>query len=144
MLVIILLAIAGAGIGLSVVLAGVNMITAFVGIGSVLVAGVGIVTAPWLASRSGRGAVACTVVAIAAVIVAALILVTSPPSHSSLWMPINIGRFGGVIVAQLGLALTLHAAVVRRLGPMQALVLVFANALAVAIGIAIAGWESRA
>ncbi len=143
MLVIILLAIAGAGIGLSVVLAGANMITAFVGMGSVLVAGVGIVTAPWLASRSGRGAVACTVVALAGVLLAVILLLPSPPSNSNLWVPINLGRFGGLIVAQLGLALTVHAALLRSLGPARALVLVSANVLAVVIGVAFAGWESR-
>lgn len=142
-LVVILLVVAGAGIGLSVVLAGANMITAFFGMGSALVAGLGIVSAPWLAPRSSLGAVACTVVALAGVLLAAILLLPSPPSNSHLWVPINLGRFGGLIVAQLGLALTVHAAVLRRLGPVRALVLLSANVLAVVIGVAFAGWESR-
>lgn len=142
-LVVILLVVAGAGIGLSVVLAGANMITAFFGMGSALVAGVGIVSAPWLAPRSSLGAVACTVVALAGVLLAAILLLPSPPSNSNLWVPINLGRFGGLIVAQLGLALTVHAAVLRSLGPVRALVLLSANVLAVVIGVAFAGWESR-
>ena len=141
--VVILLVVAGVGIGLSVVLAGANIITAFFGIASALVAGVGIVSAPWLAPRSSRGAVACTVVSLAAVLLAVILLLPSPPSNSSLWVPINIGRFGGLIVAQLGLALTAHAAVQRSLAPVRALMLVSANVLAVVIGVAFAGWESR-
>ncbi len=120
------------------------MLTGFTGIASVLVAAFGIVTAPWLASRSGRGSVVCTAVAVGAEIVAALLLLTSPPSNSNLWVPINVGRFGGVIVAELGLALSLHAALLGRLGWRRALTLVSADVLAIAIGIAIAGWESRA
>ncbi len=142
-LVVILLGVAGVGIGLGVVLAGANMITAFLGMASVLVAGIGIVSAPWLAPRSIHGAVACTVVALAGVLLAAILLLTSPPSNSDLWVPINLGRFGGLIVAQLGLALTVHAAVLRSLDPVRAIVLVSANVLAVVIGLAFAGWESR-
>lgn len=142
-LVVILLVVAGVGIGLAVVLAGANMITAFVGIASMLVAGVGIVSAPWLAPRSSRGAVACTVVSLASVLLAAILLLPSPPSNSNLWVPINLGRFGGLVVAQLGLAFSVHAGVVRSLTPVRALVLIAANLLAVIIGLAFAGWESR-
>lgn len=140
---VILLALAGAGIGLSVVVSGANMITAFIGTASVLVAAIGIVSAPWLAPRSGPAGVACSVVALAGEAVAALLLLTSPPSNSDLWVSINLGRFGGLIVAGLGVALTVHAAVLGRLGLSRTLVLFLADMLALAIGVAIAGWETR-
>lgn len=142
-LALILLSIAVVGISLSVLGVGANMIAGFTSIASVLVAALGIVSAPWLASRSGPGALACGAVALGVEVVAALLLLTSPPSNSHFWVPINLGRFGGVIVAELGLALTLHAAILRRLGPRRAVALVSANVLAVAIGVAIADWETR-
>ncbi len=139
----ILLALAGAGIGLSVVLSGANMVTAGIGIASVLVAAIGIVSAPWLAPRSGPVGAACSVVGLGVVILAAVLLLTAPPSNSGLWVPINLGRFGGVIVAALGLALTVHAAVLGRLGLSRAVGLVLADMLALAIGVVFAGWETR-
>jgi hypothetical protein len=144
-LVIILLSIAGVGIALSVLGFGfgATMGTGIAGIASVLVAAFGIVTAPWLASRSGRGSVVCTGAGLVGVVIAALLLLTSPPSNSNLWVPINLGRFGGVLVAELGLALSLHAAVLGRLGPRRAVVLVSANVLALAIGVLFADWETR-
>jgi hypothetical protein len=142
-LVAILVVVAGVGIGLSLVLLGVNMVSGFTGMASALIAAIGIISAPWLAPRSGPVAVACSVAALAATALAALLLLSSPPSNSELWVLINVGRFGGLIVAGLGIALSLHAAVVRSIGPSRALGLVIANGVALAIGIAIAGWESR-
>jgi hypothetical protein len=143
-LVFILLSIAGAGIALSVLGSRASMPTGFAGMASVLVAAFGIVTAPWLASRSSRGSVACGAVAVAAEVLAASLLLTSPASNSDLWVPINLGRFGGVLAAVLGLALSLHAALLGRIGTARALVLVSANVVAIAIGVAIADWETRA
>ena len=142
-LVVILLIVAGVGIGLSVALSGANMITAGIGMASVLVAAIGIVSAPWLAPRSGPAAVACTVIALVAVTSAAILLLPSPPSNSHLWVPINLGRFGGFAVAMFGLALTVHAAVLGRLGLGRAVGLVLVGILALAIAVAFAGWESR-
>ena len=140
---VILLALAGLGIGASVVLSGANTLTAFIGIGSVLVAGFGIVISPWLARRSARGGIACTVAGLAAVAVAAVLLLTSPASNSDLWVLINLGRFGGALAAALGLALTLHAAVLRTLGPSRALGLIAADVVALGVAVVIAGWETR-
>ena len=140
---IILLALAGAGIGASVVLSGANMITTFVGIGSVLIAGFGIVTAPWLSRRSAPGAVASTVTGVAGEALALLLLLTSPATNSDLWMPINLGRFGGVLFAQLGVALALHAAYMRTLGPGRVAGLVLTNGVALGIAAVIAAWETR-
>jgi hypothetical protein len=142
-LVLILMSIAGVGIAVSVLGVGANTAAAFASIASVVVALFGIVSAPWLALRSGRGAVTCSAVGLAVEIVAAVLLLTSPPSNSHLWVPINLGRFGGVIISELGLALTLHAAALGRLGSRRALALVSANVLAVAIGVAVADWETR-
>jgi hypothetical protein len=147
-LVLILASIAAVSVALPVVgfaanLGAANIGTVFTGIASVLVAVFGSATAPWLASRSGRGSVVCSAVGLAAEVVAASLLVTSPPSNSNLWVPINLGRFGGVIVAVLGLALSLHAALLRRFGWGRALALVAANIIAVVIGVAIADWETR-
>lgn len=139
---LILLSVAGAGIALSVVTFGANMYVMGTSMAAALVGAIAIVTAGWLAPRSGRGAVVCSAVALGVEVVAALVLLTSPPSNSHLWVPINIGRFGGLIVAGLGLALTLHAAELRRLAPRE-VALVSVNILAIAIGIAFAGWESR-
>jgi hypothetical protein len=142
-LVVILLVVAGVGIGLSVALAGANMITAGIGMASVLVAAIGIVCAPWLAPRSGPAGVACSLIGLGGVTIAALLLLSSPASNSDLWVLINLGRFGGVIVAILGLALTVHAAVLGRLGLSRAVGLALADILALAIGIVFAGWETR-
>lgn len=141
-LALILLTVAGAGIALSVMAFGANMYVVGTGMAAALLAAIGLVSAGWLAPRSGRGAVVCSAVALGGEVVAALVLLTSPPSNSHLWVPINLGRFGGFIVAGLGLALTLHAAELRRLGPRQ-VALVSVNILAIAIGIAFAGWENR-
>lgn len=141
-LVLILLSVAGAGIALAVVTFGANMYVMGTSMAAAFVGVIGIVTAGWLAPRSGRGAVVCSAVGLGVEVVAALVLLTSPPSNSHLWVPINIGRFGGLIVAGLGLALTLHAAELRRLGP-RPVALVSVNILAIAIGIAFAGWENR-
>ena len=142
-LVVILLLVAGAGIALSVVTFGANMLTVFTSIGAGFVAAIGAVTAPALAPRSVPAGVIGTVVAVALEGVAALLLLSFPASNSSLWVPINIGRFGGVIVAELALALSLHATVLRRLASRRAMALVSLNVLAIAIGVAIAGWENR-
>ncbi len=142
-LVVILLALAGAGIGVSVVLSGANMVTGFIGMAAVLVAAIGIVSASWLAPRSARAAIACGVIALAGEALAALLLLTSPQSNSHFWVVINIGRFGGVLVAALGLALTVHAGLLGRLALRRAGVLVLVDMLAFAIGAAIAGWETR-
>jgi hypothetical protein len=139
-LVVILVVVAGVGIGLSLVLLGVNMVTGLTSTVSALIAAIGIISAPWLAPRSGPVAIACSVAALAATALAALLLVSSPQSNSELWVLINVGRFGGLIAAGLGIALSLHAALVRSIGPSRALGLVVANVAALVIGIAIAGW----
>jgi hypothetical protein len=138
-LAIIFSSIAAVGIALSLL----HFVPVVIGIASVLVAAGGIVTTPWLAVRSGRGSVACSTIAVVAEIIAALLLLSSPPSNSDLWVPINLGRFGGVIVAELGLALSVHAAVLGRVRWGYGLALVLANVVAVAIGVAIADWETR-
>jgi hypothetical protein len=144
-LVLILGSIAGVAIALSLLgfTFGATIGIGIAGITAVLVAVFGSMTAPLLASRSGRGSLACTAVGLIGVLVAALLLLTSPPSNSDLWVPINLGRFGGVLVAELGLALSLHAAVLGRLGPRRAVVLISANVLALAIGVLFADWETR-
>jgi hypothetical protein len=142
-LVVILVVVAGVGIGLSLVLLGANMVTGFTSMASALVAAIGIISAPWLAPRSGPVAVACSVAALGATTLAALLLVSSPPNSSNLWVLINVGRFGGLIAAGLGIALSLHAAVVRSIGPSRAFGLFIASVIALAIGIAVAGWENR-
>jgi hypothetical protein len=143
-LVFIFLAMAGVGIALGVFGFAANKTTGIAGIASLLIAAVGIVAAPWLAFRSRGGAFVCSALAITLEVVAALLLLTSPPSNSDLWVPINLGRFGGVLAGEMGLALSVHAAVLGRLGWGRATVLVLTNVLAVAIGVAIADWESRA
>lgn len=140
---VIVLIVAGVGIGLSVALSGANWITAGIGIASALVAAIGIVCAPWLAPRSVSAGVACSVLGLGAVTIAAILLLSSPPSNSGLWVPINLGRFGGFMVAMLGLALTVHAAVLGRLGLIRAGGVVLAGLLALAVSIAFAGWETR-
>ena len=109
-LVLIFSSIAVVGIALSLL----HLASVVVGIASVLVAAMGIVITPLLAARSPRVSVASSTIAVIAEIVAALLLLSSPPSNSDLWIPINLGRFGGVIVAEFGLALSVHAAVVGR------------------------------
>ncbi len=141
-LVLILLSVAGAGIALAVVTFGANMYVMGTSMAAALVAAISVASAGWLAPRSRRGAVVCSAVALGIEVITALVLLTSPASNSHLWVPINLGRFGGLIVAGLGLALTLHAAELRRLGPRQ-VGLVLVNMIAIAIGIAFAGWESR-
>jgi hypothetical protein len=84
-----------------------------------------------------------TLTAVALEVIATLLLLTSPPSNSHLWSPINIGRFGGVILAAILLAITLQAVVGRRISAGRAVALVSLNVLAIAIGVAIAGWETR-
>jgi hypothetical protein len=143
-LVFILLATAGAGIALGVFGFAANKATGIAGIASVLVAAFGIVASPWLALHSRGGAITCTTLAVAGEVVAASLLLTSPPSNSDLWVPINIGRFGGVLVGEMGLALSVHAAVYGRLGWGRAVVISLANLVAVGIGVAIADWETRA
>jgi hypothetical protein len=138
-LALIFSSIAVVGIALSLL----HFASVVVAIASVVTAAGGIVTAPWLAGRSGRGSVGCSVVAVIAEIVAALLLLSSPASNSDLWVPINLGRFGGVIVAEFGLALSVHAAVLSRVRWGYALALVLANVVAIAIGVAIADWETR-
>jgi hypothetical protein len=138
-LVLILSLIGAMGIALSLL----HSVAGFTGAASVLVAAFGIMTSPWLAFRSERGSVACTTIALLAEIVAAVLLLSSPPSNSNLWVPINLGRFGGVIVAEFGLALSVQAAVLGRVRWGYALALVSANVLAVAIGVVFADWETR-
>jgi hypothetical protein len=84
-----------------------------------------------------------TVLAVAMEVTAAVLLLSSPPSNSHLWVPINIGRFGGFVPAALGVALTLEAAALRRTDRRMVLALLVANFLAIAIGAAFLGWESR-
>ena len=140
---IVLLVMAGAGVAVSLLGIGANMVSGFMSMAAVFVAVFGIVIAPWLAPRSVRGAVVCAALGLSLVVIAAGLLSTDPPSNSHFWAPINIGRYGGVIVSELGLALTAHAAVLGRLLPRRTLALVLINAVAVAIGAAIAGWETR-
>ena len=140
---IIFLMMAGAGVALSVLGLGGNMVTGFTSMAAVFVAVLGLVITPWLASRSIRGAVVCAALGLALEVIAAGLLSTDPPSNSHFWVPINVGRFGGVIVGELGLALTAHAAVLRRVRPHRTLALVLINGLAVAIGATIASWETR-
>ena len=140
---IIFLMMAGAGVALSLLGFGGNMVTGFISMAAVFVAVLGIVMAPWLALRSVSGAVVCAALGLALEIIAAGLLSTDPPSNSHFWVPINVGRFGGVIVGEFGLALTAHAAVLRRLRPGRTLALVLINGLAVAIGATIASWETR-
>jgi hypothetical protein len=142
-LVFICLAMAGVGIALGVFGAVANKTTGVAGIASVPVAGIGIVAAPWLAFRSRGGAIICSALGLIGEVVAALLFLTSPPSNSDLWIPINLGRFGGVLIAEMGLALSVHASVIGRLGRGRGLVFILASVLAVAIGVAIADWESR-
>ena len=142
-LVVICLSIAGVGIALGVFGFAANKTTGLAGITAVLVAAIGIVAAPWLASRSRGGAIICSALGLIGEVVAASLLLTSPPSNSDLWIPINLGRFGGVLIAEMGLALSVHASVVGRLRWGRGLVFILASVLAVAIGVAIADWESR-
>ena len=142
-LIFILLAMAGVGIALGVFGAVANKTTGLAGIASVPVAGLGIVAATWLASRSRGGAIVCTALGLAGEVVAALLLITSPPSNSNLWIAINLGRFGGVLLAEMGLALSVHASVVGRLGWGRGLIFILANVLAIALGVALADWETR-
>lgn len=140
---IVLLVMAGAGIALSLLGLGASMVTGFTSMSAVFVAVFGIVILPWLAARSVRGAVVCAALGLSLVVIAAGLLSTDPPSNSHFWAPINIGRYGGVFVGELGLALTAHAAVLGRIRAGRTLALVLINVVAVAIGAAIAGWETR-
>jgi hypothetical protein len=138
-LVLILSLIGAMGIALSLL----HFVAVFTGVASVLVAAFGIMTSPWLAFRSERGSVVCSTIALLAEIIAAVLLLSSPPSNSNLWVPINLGRFGGVIVAEFGLALSVQAAVLGRVRWGYALALVSASVIAIAIGLAFADWETR-
>ena len=142
-LVVICLVMAGVGIALGVFGAVANKTTGVAGIASVPVAAFGIVAAPWLALRSRGGAIVCSALGLIGEVVAALLLLTSPPSNSDLWIPINLGRFGGVLIAEMGLALSVHASLIGRVGWGRGLVFILASVLAVAIGVTIADWESR-
>lgn len=142
-LVFVFLAMAGVGIALGVFGAVANKTTGIAGIATVPVAGFGIVAAPWLAFRSRGGAIVCSALGLTGEVGAALLLLTSPPSNSDFWIPINLGRFGGVLFAEMGLALSVHAAVIGRLGWGRGLVFILASVLAIAVGVAIADWETR-